>query len=92
MTARYSIAEARNHFAKLVHAAEQGARVEVTRRGTPVAVLLSLDEFKRLAPPRPSFSAAAKAFREHRSAEELGELHSALSGVRDRSSGRTVEL
>ena len=36
------IAEAKNSFARLVHQAEQGEPVHLTRRGKTVAVILSL--------------------------------------------------
>ena len=45
----YSIAEARDNLAAIVHDVEETAAVELTRRGKPVAVLLSVDEYRRLA-------------------------------------------
>ena len=48
MANRYSVADARDRLAKLVHDAERGAAVEITRRGKPVAVLVSLSEYQRL--------------------------------------------
>ena len=44
----YSIADARNNLPRLVHMAEDGDAVRLTRRGRPVAVLLSLSEYERL--------------------------------------------
>ena len=44
----YSIAEARNNLARLVHEAEDGDPVRLTRRGLPVAVILSLAEYERM--------------------------------------------
>jgi len=44
----HSIAEARNNLARLVHVAEDGEPVRLTRRGRPVAVILSLAEYERL--------------------------------------------
>jgi len=44
----HSIAEARNNLARLVHVAEDGEPVRLTRRGKPVAVILSLTEYERL--------------------------------------------
>ncbi|MEW6569314.1 MAG: type II toxin-antitoxin system prevent-host-death family antitoxin, partial [Chloroflexota bacterium] len=41
MTKRYSIAEARQNLAAVVHELERRARIELTRRGKPVAVMLS---------------------------------------------------
>jgi prevent-host-death family protein len=43
MSKRYSIAEARNHLPAIVHDAERGKPIHLTRRGKPVAVLLSID-------------------------------------------------
>ena len=45
MPKRYSIAEARNHLPAIVHDAENGAPIELTRRGKPVAVLISASEW-----------------------------------------------
>ena len=35
----YSVAEARQNFARLIRSAERGKAIEITRRGEPVAVL-----------------------------------------------------
>lgn len=49
MATTYSIAEARNQFAALVRDAEESKQpVQVTRRGQPVAVILSAEEYGRL--------------------------------------------
>lgn len=48
----YSIAEAKNQFSALVHDAEQGQAVRLTRRGKPVAVLISTEQYERLSNPR----------------------------------------
>ena len=44
----YSIAEARNNLARLVHDAEDGDPVHLTRRGLPVAVILSLADYEHM--------------------------------------------
>lgn len=49
MEKSYSIAEARNDLASIVHDVEGASAVELTRRGRPVAVLLSVEEYRRLA-------------------------------------------
>lgn len=49
---RVSIAEARNHLPRLVQEAEAGEPVSITRRGRPVAVLLSEQAYARLLAPR----------------------------------------
>lgn len=43
-----SIAEAKTHLTRLIHQAEGGEPVHITRRGKPVAVLLSEAEYARL--------------------------------------------
>ena len=43
-----SIAQARNSLTRLIHEAENGEPVHITRRGKPVAVLVSRDEYERL--------------------------------------------
>ena len=53
-TTTYSIAEARNRFAQLVRDAEATNQpVQVTRRGRPVAVILSADEYEKLVANQP---------------------------------------
>lgn len=49
-----SVAEARNTLTRLIHTAEGGEPVHITRRGRPVAVLVSRDEYKRLESTAPS--------------------------------------
>jgi prevent-host-death family protein len=44
MPKRYSIAEARSNLPSIVGQAEAGREIELTRRGKPVAVLVSLQE------------------------------------------------
>ncbi len=47
-TQSFSIAEARHNLAAVVHQLEHQSRIQLTRRGKPVAVLLSLREYDRL--------------------------------------------
>jgi prevent-host-death family protein len=89
-----SIAEARDHLASLVHDVEDGAPVEITRRGRPVAVLVAYHEYQRLLGEGPSFWDAMLAYR--RSCQ-LEDPQTSLSGAgidtttafpRDKSPGR----
>lgn len=43
-----SVADAKTQLTRLIHQAERGEAVHITRRGKPVAVLLSEDEYARL--------------------------------------------
>ena len=44
----YSIAQARHDLPAIVHEVERTGRARITRRGRPVAVVLSIAEFERL--------------------------------------------
>jgi prevent-host-death family protein len=92
MTRRYSIAEARAHLPAIIEQAEAGEAVELTRRGRPVAVVLSREEFERLRPDRPSFGGAYRAFRKRYVLDEVGLERDFAASVRDRSPGRQVKL
>lgn len=59
----FSIAEAKARFAQLVHQAEGGQPVRITRRGRAVAVLVSEAEFARLSAPREGLLAYTQALR-----------------------------
>ncbi len=88
----YSVAEARNHFAEIVRDLEKTPRVEVTRRGKPVAVLISVEEYERLCSKRPDFWEAYQAFREEYDLESLDIDPDEIWGdVRDKSPGREVD-
>ena len=92
MPKQYSIAEARNHFTTIVRDVEREAAIELTRRGKPVAVLLSIQEYKRLSSSQGSFWKAFTAFRNRVNLQELGIEPDIFAGLRDRSSGREIAL
>jgi prevent-host-death family protein len=88
MVKRYSIAEARDNFTSLVHEAETGMTVELTRRGKPVAVLVARGEYERLTQGRTGFWTAYQEFLGHYPALPEDEPDEPLAGERDRSPGR----
>ena len=90
MPKQYSIARARGHFTALVRAGKRDLAVELTRRGKPVAVMLSIQEYKRLASHQASFWEAYSAFREQVNLQELGIEPDTFTSLRDRSPGREV--
>lgn len=62
-----SIADAKNQLPALVHQAEAGRAVTISRRGKAVAVMVSVDEYVRLqqaAQSAPSWMARLDAWRE----------------------------
>lgn len=84
----YSIGEARNEFSALVHQAE-AAPIEITRNGEPVAVLVSIAEFRRLK-GQGNFGELLKRFRRQHLADLNDDVFSLE--VRDRSQGPKVRL
>jgi prevent-host-death family protein len=89
MARQYSIAGARNQLPALVHDAEAGRAVHLTRRGKPVAVLISAADYDRLTRERDPW-VALEAFRKSHdlSGLDVGEV---FADVRDRSRGRQVK-
>lgn len=92
MSKSYSIAEARNELPGLVHDVERGGPVKITRRGRPVAVLLSLEEYERIAPAMPTFTAAYDAWKRSVDKDNSAVEPDHFSALRDRSPGREVKL
>ena len=88
MFERYSIAEARDRFTSIVRDVEEKvAGVELTRRGEPVAVLLSVREYRRLSGEK-RFWDSYLAFREGSDLERSGIEPEVFEGLRDASPGR----
>jgi antitoxin Phd len=88
-----SIAEARDQFAALIRDVETEQLVEVTRRGKTVAVVLSIEEYRRLTAKDTSFWSAYQAFREKYDPEIYGLTdEDDFPPPRDSSPGREVDL
>ena len=91
MTTTYSIAEARNRFAALVRQVEQAqSPVQVTRRGQPVAVILSQEEYEQLLarPPQRDFGTAYQEYRERWQDVAMDIEEDIWEDVRDRTPPR----
>ena len=92
MSKRYSIAEARSQIPTIIDQAEAGMEVELTRRGQPVAVVVSHREFARLRGKQLHFSDAYRRFLESHSLQEIGIERNFVTTLRDRTTGRKVSL
>lgn len=92
MQKEFSIAEARNRLSTIIHYVEKGPYVELTRRGKPVAVLLSIQEYERLSRKYAGFWNALSEFRRKVEDEGIDISDRDFKGLRDISSGREVEL
>ena len=87
MSKSYSIAEARHHFAALVHEVEVSDVVEITRRGESVAVLLSMRAYQKMVSPKPAFWDAYEQLRQAYDFEAL-DIQPETFDVRSSESGR----
>jgi prevent-host-death family protein len=92
MSRQYSIAEARAKLPDIVDQAEAGVEVELTRRGQPVAVVVSRRAFERLREKRQHFGDAYERFLGRFSLDEIGLDAGELSATRDTTTGRRVTL
>ncbi len=88
MSRSYSIAEARDNFAAIVRDVERDSAIELTRRGKPVAVLLSIEEYRRLLGGRKSFWDVYSEFRDGVDLRRLEIEPEIFEGLRDASPGR----
>jgi prevent-host-death family protein len=89
MANSYSIAEARDQLARLVRESET-CPVELTRRGRPVAVIISRSEFERLQGSGGNFWDRFVEFRDRAGVAQTGVDAEVFEDVRDRGTGRKV--
>jgi prevent-host-death family protein len=92
MGKQYSIADARRQLPSLITQAESGSSVELTRRGRPVAVLISVDEYDRLKRGGLEFREAYSAFLERFRLQDVGVELDWAEKLRDSTTGRPVDL
>ena len=92
MSHRYSIAAARISLPTIVDQAEAGLTVELTRRGKPVAVVISLREFERLRTDRAKFGEVYRVFLETHVLEDVGLEPDVVTSLRDQGPSRKVLL
>ena len=90
MAHTYSIAEARSRLRTIVDQAQAGLDVELTRRGHPVAVVISCRELQRLRSKRSHFGDVYRRFRDQY--PDQVELDQESSSIRDRTMGRPVSV
>jgi prevent-host-death family protein len=90
MEKQFTISEAKNKLTTIVHAVEKGPSVKLTRRGRPVAVLISIAEYEALHGKRPAFWDLLTALRAQDA--ELDVSEDDFTGLRDARAGREVNL
>lgn len=91
MGRKYSIAEARASLPAIIDQAEAGQEIEVTRRGKPVAAVVSVRELARLRGGG-SFGAAYRSFLDKHALDEVGLDEDFAASLRDKGAGRSVSL
>ena len=84
MQKEYSIAEAKNKLPSIIHDVESGNSAKFTRRGKPVAVLLSLYDYEHLLKQKRSFR--SNAFKNR----SLMISDDDFKGLRDMTTGRKI--
>ena len=92
MSKRYSVAEARAALPTIIDEVAAGSEVELTRRGKPVAVVVSRQEYDRLRAAKPKFAEAYAHFLQRFKLNEVGLDNDFFDSIRDKSSGRKVRL
>ena len=88
----YSIAQARDQLPALIHRAEESGGVQLTRRGKPVAMILSLAQYQKLSGSQPDWWEAIEAQRASGGFSGEGFHESEFEGLRAREPGRPVDL
>lgn len=91
MQDQISIAEAKNKLPSIIHYVEKGPNIQLTRRGKPVAVLLSISEYERLSQKSTDFRKALLKFREGINID-ADITDDDFEDLRDTDSGRKVAL
>ncbi len=90
MEDQYTIAEAKNRLPSIIHSVEKGPSVKLTRRGRPVAVLLSIAEYERLNRKIGSFWPALQALRNHVEIQGIEISDMDFDDLRDETPGRDI--
>jgi prevent-host-death family protein len=89
MKNRYSIAEARDHLPRIVHEAEDAGPIELTRRGRPVAVVISMRRYEEVTGGRRPLWEVIDAWRKEHDVQALDiDPDEVWGDVRDRGAGR----
>ncbi len=92
MTQSFSVAEARAQFPTLLRAVEDGQTIRITRRGRPIAVLVSEEVLARAGARTPTLAEADARWRAEASPQDRDFGADITVALRDRGPGRLVDL
>lgn len=87
MAKRFSIDEARSRLLSIVDQAVAGQRIELTRQGEAVAVVISIQELEQLRAGRVRFGDAYRRFIQLHPLHEVGLDDEVFASARDRHPG-----
>ncbi|MDZ7699663.1 MAG: type II toxin-antitoxin system prevent-host-death family antitoxin [Deltaproteobacteria bacterium] len=92
MQNQYTISEAKNKLPAIIHSVEMGPSVQLTRRGRPVAVLISVGEYEKLRGQHNNFWNALTVFRKKMAELQVVVSNEDFENLRDPSAARRVDL
>ena len=86
----YSMKQAARQLKNIVNFVERGHSVGLTRNGEPVAILVSVTEYRSLrSAPKQDFLQALKKFR-NQYTDDSDDCREVFAGIRETSPGREV--
>jgi antitoxin Phd len=91
MTRKVSVAEAKNNLPSIIHEVEKGSRVEITRHGKSVAVVVATGDFARLSEKGKGLWKDLRKFRNLMAAKGVVVEDVDFQPLRDTSDGRSFE-
>jgi len=92
MDKQFSIAEAKNKLPAIIHEVEHGPPATLTRHGTPVAVVISVRQYEAMTQHKPDFWNAIVKWRQSIQADGDAVSDTDFNNLRDKSTGREVNL
>ena len=91
MTKKVSVAEAKGKLPSIIHEVERGSRVEITRHGKSVAVMVPIADYERLREKGKGFWNDLGKVRRIMASEGIVVEDSDFCDLRDATGGRSFE-
>ena len=91
MIRKVSVAEAKGKLPSIIHEVEQGSRVEITRHGKPVAVMIPTGDYERLKEKGRGFWSDLGRVRKVMASEGITVEDTDFLDLRDTASGRSFK-
>jgi len=91
VTRKVSVAEAKGKLPSIIHEVEGGSRIEITRHGKSVAVIVPTGEYERLREKGKGFWNDLEKVRRIMASEGISVKDTDFRGLRDNAGGRSFE-